>query len=152
MQVAPFQRPRTRRADRGIARRNVVHHHKLHFANGHLTDPYLPVRLRTPVPSLTPGSWFITGSNAVLHASLSSAFLPLRQIVIWSASIEADSRHRHHGGQEYTRAGARAWSETSAFGAFDPAAVLPHPKIGRGIEQIAEVARFSRLRINVGCA
>src|SRR6266481_5243871 len=85
MQVAPFQRSRTLRADRGPARRHVVHHHKLHFVNGHLTDPYLPVRLRVPAPSLTPGSWFIPASNAVLHASLSSALLSLRQVVISSA-------------------------------------------------------------------
>jgi hypothetical protein len=38
--------------------------------------------------------------------------------------IEADARHRHHGKWEYTLAGARACSETSAFVAFDPAAVL----------------------------
>jgi hypothetical protein len=37
------------------------------------------------VPSLTPGSWFIAASNAVLHASLSSAFFALRQVVISSA-------------------------------------------------------------------
>jgi hypothetical protein len=37
------------------------------------------------VLSLTPGSWFIPASNAVLHALLSSAFLSLRQIVISSA-------------------------------------------------------------------
>jgi hypothetical protein len=36
------------------------------------------------VPSLTPGSWFIAASSAVLHASLSSAFFPLRQVVISS--------------------------------------------------------------------
>src|ERR1700682_2798224 len=42
-------------------------------------------------------SWFISGSNAVLHASPSSAFFPPRQIVISCASIEADSRRRHHG-------------------------------------------------------
>src|SRR6267143_4321660 len=41
MQVAPFQRSRTLRTDRGVARRHVVHHDKLHFVNGHLTDPYL---------------------------------------------------------------------------------------------------------------
>jgi len=85
VQVAPFQRSRTLRTDRGPARRHVVHHYKLHFVNGHLTDPYLPVRLRAPVPSLTPGSWFIAASNAVLHASLSSAFFSPRQVVISSA-------------------------------------------------------------------
>jgi hypothetical protein len=53
--------------------------------NGHLSDPCLPVRLRTPVLSLTPGSWFIAVSNAILHASLSSAFFSLRQYVISSA-------------------------------------------------------------------
>jgi hypothetical protein len=37
------------------------------------------------VPSLTPGGWFSTASNAVLHASLSSAFFSLRQAVISSA-------------------------------------------------------------------
>jgi hypothetical protein len=36
------------------------------------------------VPTLTPGGWFIA-SNAVLHASLSSAFFSLRQVVISSA-------------------------------------------------------------------
>src|SRR5216684_4845723 len=85
MQVAPFQRSRTRRADRGVARRHVVHHDKLHFVNGHLTGPYLAVRLRAPVPSLTLGSWFAPASNTVLHASLSSAFFSLRQVVISSA-------------------------------------------------------------------
>jgi hypothetical protein len=37
------------------------------------------------VPSLTPGSWVIAAPDAVLHASLSSAFFPLRQVVISSA-------------------------------------------------------------------
>jgi hypothetical protein len=37
------------------------------------------------VPSLTPGGWFIAASTAVLHASLSSAFFSLRQVVISSA-------------------------------------------------------------------
>jgi hypothetical protein len=37
------------------------------------------------VPSLTPGCWFITASNAVLHASLSSVFFSLRQVVTSSA-------------------------------------------------------------------
>ena len=37
------------------------------------------------MPSLTPGSWFSAASNAVLHASLRSAFLSLRQVVISSA-------------------------------------------------------------------
>ena len=37
------------------------------------------------MPSLTPGSWVIAASNAVLHASLSSAFFSLRQDVISSA-------------------------------------------------------------------
>ena len=37
------------------------------------------------MPSLTPGSWVVAGSNAVLHASLSSAFFSLRQDVISSA-------------------------------------------------------------------
>ena len=46
---------------------------------------YLAVRLRAPVPSLTPGSWVIVASNAALHASLSSAFFSLRQAVISSA-------------------------------------------------------------------
>jgi hypothetical protein len=36
------------------------------------------------VPSLTPGTWFIPVSNTALQASLSSAFLSLRQIVISS--------------------------------------------------------------------
>jgi hypothetical protein len=85
VQIAPFQRSRTLRADRGIARRHVVHQHKLHFANGHLTDPYLAVRLRAPVPSLALGSCFIPASIAVLHASLSSALFSLRQVVISSA-------------------------------------------------------------------
>jgi hypothetical protein len=85
MQVAPFQRSRTCRADRGVARRHVVHHDKFHFVNGHLTDPYLAVRLRAPVPSLTLGSWFVPASNTVLHASLSSVFFSLRQVVISSA-------------------------------------------------------------------
>jgi hypothetical protein len=38
--------------------------------------------LRVPV---TPGSWFIAASNAVLHASLSSAFFALRQVATSSA-------------------------------------------------------------------
>ena len=83
--LSSFQRPRTRRADGRAPRRPVVDHYKLHFVNGHLTDPYLAVRLRAPVPSLTPGSWVVAASNAVLHASLSSAFFSLRQVVISSA-------------------------------------------------------------------
>src|SRR6202022_362195 len=163
--------------------------------------------LRAAVPSLTPGSGFISASNAVLHASLSSAFFSLRQVVISSALgmnalqslstsgvhakrcssvpcekegagetvadskasdthhrakgigrsirlfllsifiiglasiIEADTRHRHHGRWEYTLAGAYACSETSAFAAFDPAAVLPLP-FGR----ICEAAQCGRFR------
>src|SRR6266446_4838685 len=46
---------------------------------------YLAVRLRAPVLSLTLGSCFIPASSAVLHASLSSAFFSLRQVVISSA-------------------------------------------------------------------
>jgi len=84
VQVASFERSRTRRADRGIARRHVVHHDKLHFVDRHLTGPYLAVGLRAPVPLLTPGGGFIAASSTVLHASLSSAFLFLRQIVISS--------------------------------------------------------------------
>jgi hypothetical protein len=42
---------------------------------------YLPVRLRASVPSLA----LIAASSAVLHASLSSAFFSLRQVVISSA-------------------------------------------------------------------
>jgi hypothetical protein len=84
VQVAPFQRQRTRRADRAVARRHVVHQHKLHSVNRHLLDPYLAARLRAPVPSPTAGSWFIPVSNTVLQASLSSTCLSLRQIVISS--------------------------------------------------------------------
>ena len=51
-----------------------------HFVNGHLTDPYLAVRLRAPVPSLTLGSCLVPAST-----SLSSAFFSLRQGVISSA-------------------------------------------------------------------
>jgi hypothetical protein len=40
--------------------------------------------LRIPAPSFTAGSWFIPASNADLQASLSSAVLSLRQIVISS--------------------------------------------------------------------
>ena len=196
MQVAPFQRSRTLRADRGPARRHVVHQHKLHFVNGHLIDPFiLRCVCELRVLSLTLGSCFIPASSAVLHASLSSAFFSLRQIVISSALgmnalqslstsgvhakrcsgvpcekegegevvahsrasdthhcgedvqpkyhpfllafyvhhedlpfvIEVDTR-LHHGGYKYTLAGAHACSETSAFGAFDPAAVPPLPK------------------------
>jgi hypothetical protein len=36
MQVAWLQRSRTRRADRGVMRRHVVHHDKLHFGTRHL--------------------------------------------------------------------------------------------------------------------
>jgi hypothetical protein len=46
---------------------------------------YLAVRLRVPMPSLTLGSWVIAAWDAVLHASLSSAFFSLRQAVISSA-------------------------------------------------------------------
>jgi hypothetical protein len=42
MQIAPSQRSRTLRADRGPARRHVAHHHKLQFVGGHLTGPCLP--------------------------------------------------------------------------------------------------------------
>src|SRR5260370_33631482 len=41
VQVAPFQRSRTRRADRGSARRHVVQQYKLHFVNRHLTYPVI---------------------------------------------------------------------------------------------------------------
>jgi hypothetical protein len=41
--------------------------------------------LRARASSLAPGSWVIVASNAVLHASLSSAFFFLRQDVISSA-------------------------------------------------------------------
>jgi hypothetical protein len=81
VQVAPFQRLRTGRANRGVARRHVVHQHEL---NRHFSDPYLAPRFRTPAPSFMAGSWFIPASNAVLQASLSSAFRSLRQIVISS--------------------------------------------------------------------
>jgi hypothetical protein len=84
VQVAPFQRQRTRSADRAVARRHVIHQYKLHSVNRHLPNPYLAVRLRAPVPSPTGGSWFIPVSNTVLQASLSSACLSLRQIVISS--------------------------------------------------------------------
>ena len=154
------------------------------------------------------GGCFIPASNAVLQASLSSAFFSLRQIVISSALgmnalqslstsgvhakrcssvpcekegageavadskasdthhcakrigrsihlfrlsmfiiglasiIEADTRHRHHGGWEYTLAGVRACSETSAFGAFDPSTVLLPSTSGRTNHQV--VARLSK--------
>jgi hypothetical protein len=81
VQVSPFQRLRTRHADRGVARRHVVHQHEL---NRHFSDPCFAPRLRTPAPSSTAGSWFIPASNADLQASLSSAVLSLRQIVISS--------------------------------------------------------------------
>jgi hypothetical protein len=81
VQVSPFRRLRTRHADRGVARRHVVHQHEL---NRHFSDPCLAPRLRTPAPSFTAGSWFIPASNADLQASLSSAVLSLRQIVISS--------------------------------------------------------------------
>jgi hypothetical protein len=51
-----------------------------HFVNGHLTDPYLAVRLRAPVPLLTLGSCLVPAST-----SLSSAFFSLRQGAISSA-------------------------------------------------------------------
>jgi hypothetical protein len=41
--------------------------------------------LRATGPSLTPDGGCITASNTILQASLSSAFFPLRQIVISSA-------------------------------------------------------------------
>ena len=41
MQVAPLQRPQTRRADRGVTRSHVVHCDKSHFVNRHLSDPIL---------------------------------------------------------------------------------------------------------------
>jgi hypothetical protein len=175
--------------------------------NGHLTDPYLAVRLRAPLPSLTLGICVVSGGIAALHASLSSAFLSLRQVVISSASgmnalqslstsgvhamrcagvpcekevvgetvadskasathhrargigrsiqlfwlsmfiiglasvIEADTEDRYQGRQEYTLAGVRACSETSAFGASDPATVRLL-FFGR----ISEAARFGRFR------
>ena len=86
MQVAASLRTLSISARSSAATRHVVHQHKLQFVNGHLTDPYLVVRLRAPVPSLPPGSWFSAASNAVLHASLRSAFLSLRQVVIASGS------------------------------------------------------------------
>ncbi len=43
--------------------------------------------------------------------------------------IEVDTRH-HHGRYKYTLAGARTCRETSAFVAFDPAAVLPLSESG----------------------
>jgi hypothetical protein len=52
--------------------------------NGHLAEPYLAVRLRTPLPSLTLGICVISAWIALLHASLSSAFLSLRQLAISS--------------------------------------------------------------------
>ena len=142
------------------------------------------------------GGCFIPASNAVLQASLSSAFFSLRQIVILSAlgmnalqslstsgvqakrcssvpcenegsgeatahSTASDTRHCVKGVSrssihlfrlstfirgpairnrsrystsscryKYTLAGARTCSETSAFVAFDPAAVLSLPESG----------------------
>ncbi len=55
------------------------------FCEQHLSDPYLGAPLRAPVPSLTLGSCLVPASTAVLHASLSSAFFSLRQVVISSA-------------------------------------------------------------------
>jgi hypothetical protein len=46
---------------------------------------YRAVRLRTPVLSVTLGGRLVPASSAVLHASLSSALLSLRQVVISSA-------------------------------------------------------------------
>jgi hypothetical protein len=51
----------------------------------HLTGPYFVVRVWALVPSITLGSWVVAASNVVLHASLSSAFFSLRQVVISSA-------------------------------------------------------------------
>ncbi len=85
MQVAPFQRSRTRCADRGPARRHVVHQHKLHIADRHLTDSFIAVLLRAPLLSLALGNCVIPASTAVLHASLSAALFSLRQVVISSA-------------------------------------------------------------------
>jgi hypothetical protein len=51
-------------------------------------------------------------------------FWLFRFIMGLASVIEADTRHRHHGRWEYTRVGDRACSETSAFGAFDPVAIL----------------------------
>jgi hypothetical protein len=84
--IAPFQRLRTLRTDGGVAGCPVVYDHKLHFVNGHLVDPYLAVRLRAPVPLLALGSCVFPAPTEVLHASLSSAFFSLRQVVISSAS------------------------------------------------------------------
>jgi hypothetical protein len=50
-----------------------------------VNDPYRAVRLRAPVRSLTLGSCCNPTSNAVLQASLSSAFFSLRQTVMSSA-------------------------------------------------------------------
>jgi hypothetical protein len=163
------------------------------------------------------GGCFIPASNAVLHASLSSAFFSLRQVVISSALglnalqslnasgvhakrcssvpcekegagevvadskasdthhcaedvsrsiihlfflrssedlpsvIEVDTRH-HHGRYNYPLAGARACSETSAFVAFDPAAVLPLPKEGGASSRYARLSGSVDFAIDSGCA
>lgn len=55
-----------------------------------------------------------------------------------SSVIEVDTRH-HHGRYKYTLAGARACSETSAFVAFDPAAVLSLPKEGGASSRYARL-------------
>jgi hypothetical protein len=58
--------------------------------------------------------------------------------------VEVDTRH-HHGRYKYTFAGALACSETSAFVAFDPAAVLRQKRDGAS-------SRYARLSGSVDFA
>ena len=61
--------------------------------------------------------------------------------------IEADARHRHHGRWEYTLVGTCACSETSAFGAFDLAAVLPFHESGSAVHRLkSEAVRSGRVQ------
>jgi hypothetical protein len=63
--------------------------------------------------------------------------------------VEADAWHRYHDRWEYTLVGTCACSETSAFAAFDPAAVLPFPE--RRVRRIEQNARPSHLvKFNIG--
>jgi len=61
--------------------------------------------------------------------------------------IEADARHRHHGRWEYTLVGTCACSETSAFGAFDLAAVLSFHESGSAVHRLkSEAVRSGRVQ------
>ena len=146
MQVAPFQRSRTRRADRGLARRHVVHQHKLHFLNRHLTDPFILRcvcelqchRSRWVVASFPPRVAVLACIALTLRCSLREGgsgrggqriATPATRTTAPKVSAEAASICSGFpafirglmADHRYTLAGARACRETSEFVAFDPA-------------------------------